>query len=65
MKIGIIDVDGHGKYPNLALMKISAIEFRDKDVHDLSEIQIKSLIARYDPNVKYKRITGKLFKVCR
>lgn len=24
MKVGLIDVDGHGKFPNLALMKISA-----------------------------------------
>ena len=23
-EIGLIDVDGHGNYPNLALMKISA-----------------------------------------
>ena len=24
MRVGLIDVDGHGKFPNLALMKISA-----------------------------------------
>lgn len=31
MKIGLIDVDGKGKYPNLALMKISAYHKRKGD----------------------------------
>lgn len=39
-----------------------AIAFRSYDCLKLSETQIKTLVARYDPNVKYRRLNnGKRF----
>lgn len=39
-----------------------AISFRDFDCSHLSESQIKALVARYDPNIKYRRLdNGKRF----
>lgn len=52
MKIGLIDVDGHGGFPNLALMKISAYH---KSMGD--DVQWASPIFKYDKIYKSKVFT--------
>lgn len=47
MKIGLIDVDGHGGYPNLPLMKLSAWHKRQGDTVEWYDV-FKGYIEPYD-----------------
>ena len=51
MKIGLIDLDNTGKFPNLALMKISAYHRKDMKLngisHYLQRIMTKFMSAKF------------------
>ena len=66
-EVGVVMWNEHGRFGTYPLRNFGdrqgdAKMFQMVDCPKLNEIQIRSLIKRYDPNVKYHRITGTQFK---
>jgi len=52
MKIGLLDIDGHGRFPNLALMKLAACHRQQGDT-----VEWVNHFERYDKVYKSKIFT--------
>lgn len=54
----IISPDGYATFKplrNFGCRQSDAIEYRDSDLKDVTDIQLNTLIRTYNPKVKYKR----------
>jgi len=54
----IISPDGYTTFKplrNFGCRQSDAIEYRDSDLNDVTDIQLNTLIRTYNPKVKYKR----------